>query len=228
VTRICWLFSNVYSIASKRNECQDYSLGGKGDWCIRLETLPRSCAICLGIWQPQPPGNLRVSTGNTLPFLGDLKRLWISFFFGFKIFEQENDCKIVCLEVNIKYVRTLWHLKKECWRVCYVIGNYIFEWHVTGLSVLKIRFQTTGLYIFIHTYWILDVTYFRKRYWTLSLGKMGFSNKSSRESIEIQTQMGEPSRVSCYVTKNFVISTGHLVVSLFKAVTTGSSIRVGT
>jgi len=30
------------------------------------------------------------------------------------------------------------------------------------------------------------------------------------------------------VTKNFVISTGHLVVLLFKLITTGSSFRVGT
>jgi hypothetical protein len=31
---------------------------GKGSWCIGLTTLPPSCANCLKIWEPQPPGNL--------------------------------------------------------------------------------------------------------------------------------------------------------------------------
>jgi hypothetical protein len=29
---------------------------GKGDWCVGLTTLPPSCADCLEIWEPQPPG----------------------------------------------------------------------------------------------------------------------------------------------------------------------------
>jgi hypothetical protein len=45
--------------ASNRNEYQGYLLGGKGGRCIRLTTLPPSCADCLEIWEPQPPGNLR-------------------------------------------------------------------------------------------------------------------------------------------------------------------------
>jgi hypothetical protein len=32
---------------------------GKGGWCMGLTTLPSSCADCLQIWEPQPPGNLR-------------------------------------------------------------------------------------------------------------------------------------------------------------------------
>ena len=36
---------------------------GKGGWWIRLTTLPRSCAECLEIWDPQPPGSLRVCPG---------------------------------------------------------------------------------------------------------------------------------------------------------------------
>ena len=47
----------VYS-ASNRNEYQEYFLGGKGGWCVRLTTLPPSCADCLEIretasWNPQ-------------------------------------------------------------------------------------------------------------------------------------------------------------------------------
>jgi len=37
--------------------------GGKGGWCIGLTTLAPSCANCLEIWEPQPPGTLRASPG---------------------------------------------------------------------------------------------------------------------------------------------------------------------
>jgi len=33
--------------ASKRNGYQEYFLGGKGGRCVRLATLPFSCASCL-------------------------------------------------------------------------------------------------------------------------------------------------------------------------------------
>ena len=34
---------------------------GKDSRCVRLTTLPPSCADCLEIWEPQPPGTLRAS-----------------------------------------------------------------------------------------------------------------------------------------------------------------------
>jgi hypothetical protein len=43
--------------ASKRNEYQVYFLGVKDCQCVRL-TLPPSCADCLEILEPQPPGTL--------------------------------------------------------------------------------------------------------------------------------------------------------------------------
>jgi hypothetical protein len=43
------------SIASNRNKYQEYFLMGKGGRCVRLKTLPPSCADCLEIWEPQPP-----------------------------------------------------------------------------------------------------------------------------------------------------------------------------
>jgi len=49
--------------ASKRNEYQEYFLGGKGIRCVELTTLPPSCADCLEIWEPQTPGTLRACTG---------------------------------------------------------------------------------------------------------------------------------------------------------------------
>jgi hypothetical protein len=44
--------------ASNRNEYQEYFLWRKGGRCVRLTTLPPSCADCLEIWEPQPPGTL--------------------------------------------------------------------------------------------------------------------------------------------------------------------------
>ena len=44
--------------ASNRNEYQEYVLGDKGGWCVRLTTLPLSCASCLELlgastsWSP--------------------------------------------------------------------------------------------------------------------------------------------------------------------------------
>jgi len=49
--------------ASNRNEYQEYFLGGKGSWCVGLTTLPLSCADCLEMWEPQPPGTLRACPG---------------------------------------------------------------------------------------------------------------------------------------------------------------------
>ena len=42
---------------------RNISWGGKGGRCVRLITLPPSCADCLEIWKPQPPGALRASPG---------------------------------------------------------------------------------------------------------------------------------------------------------------------
>ena len=68
-----WNFSVTYSFrplyvpavdsASNRNEYQEYFLGGeggRGGRCVGLTTLLPSCADCLEIWEPQPPGTLRV------------------------------------------------------------------------------------------------------------------------------------------------------------------------
>jgi hypothetical protein len=48
----------LYS-GSNKNDNQEYLLGGKGGRCVGLTTLPPSCADCLEIWEPQPPGTLR-------------------------------------------------------------------------------------------------------------------------------------------------------------------------
>jgi len=47
---------------------KEMSTRGKGGRCLGLTTLPLSCADCLQIWQPQPPGTLRACNGIALPF----------------------------------------------------------------------------------------------------------------------------------------------------------------
>jgi len=49
--------------ASNINEYQEYFLWGKGGRCVGLTTLSHSCAKCLEIWEPQPPGTLRACQG---------------------------------------------------------------------------------------------------------------------------------------------------------------------
>ena len=48
---------------SHRNEYKEYFLGAKGGRCVGLTTLPPSCADCLEIWEPQPPGTLGACPG---------------------------------------------------------------------------------------------------------------------------------------------------------------------
>jgi len=41
--------------------------GVKGGRCVGVTTLPPSCADCLEIWEPHPPGTLRACNGIALP-----------------------------------------------------------------------------------------------------------------------------------------------------------------
>jgi len=75
--RCHWNFSLAYSFrphygpgvgsASTRNEYQQYFPRGKRGRSVGLTTLPRSCADCLEIWEPQIFGTLRACTGIALP-----------------------------------------------------------------------------------------------------------------------------------------------------------------
>ena len=63
--------------ASNRKEYEEYFLRGKGGRCVGL-TLPPSCAENLEIWQPQPPGIVRVCPDPQLycfilPYTGNVK-----------------------------------------------------------------------------------------------------------------------------------------------------------
>ena len=68
-----WSFSLTYSFrphygpgvdsASNRNEYQEYFVRDKGGRCVGMTTLSPSCADCLEICEPQPPGTLRACPG---------------------------------------------------------------------------------------------------------------------------------------------------------------------
>jgi hypothetical protein len=49
--------------ACNRNKYQEYFLGGESGRCVRLKSLPLSCANFLEIWEPQTPGTLRACPG---------------------------------------------------------------------------------------------------------------------------------------------------------------------
>jgi hypothetical protein len=46
-----------------KNDYQGYLLLGKDSQFVGLTTLPPSCAECLDIWEPQPPGSLWACPG---------------------------------------------------------------------------------------------------------------------------------------------------------------------
>jgi hypothetical protein len=60
---LTWTFWSHYGPGvesdSNRTEYKEYFLRGKDGRCIRLTTLPPSCADCLEIWEPPLPGMLR-------------------------------------------------------------------------------------------------------------------------------------------------------------------------
>jgi hypothetical protein len=58
-----WHYGPGVDSASNGNEYQEYFLGGKLGRCVGLTTLPPSCADCLEIWEPQPPGTLWACPG---------------------------------------------------------------------------------------------------------------------------------------------------------------------
>ena len=55
---------------------------GKGGRCVGLTTLPPSCADCLEIWEPEPPGTsgpVQACNGIALPFSSQMSQYPCSF-----------------------------------------------------------------------------------------------------------------------------------------------------
>ena len=75
-----------------RNGYQEYFLGGKGDRCVGLTTLPPSCADCLEILEPQPPGTLWACPGLE----------WDCFTFTFTL--NSTKTAVMKLEVQVQVI----------------------------------------------------------------------------------------------------------------------------
>ena len=56
-----WLLGSTQPL--KEMSTSNISYGGKDGRSVGLTTLPPSCADCLEIYEPQPPGNLRACPG---------------------------------------------------------------------------------------------------------------------------------------------------------------------
>jgi len=85
--------------ASKRNEYQEYFLGGKDGRCLRLTTLPPSCAAVTKSENPnflEPSGPLRACNGTALPFTVTAK-----------ISEYLCDCHLLLLKVSLLHNFTI-------------------------------------------------------------------------------------------------------------------------
>jgi hypothetical protein len=82
---------------------QPFLGGGKGGRCVGLTTLPPSCADCLEIWEPQPPGTLRVCPGlywDCFTFL-HLQFKWFISYCLFFFFNTLKGSTVKVLGVSI-------------------------------------------------------------------------------------------------------------------------------
>ena len=99
--------------ASNRNEYQEYFLGGKGGRCVRLTTLPPSCAVVTksgNLDFLEPSGPVQACNGTPLPFTLDKWRiinLFVEIWFGpwgqvrfivsYSLYVTHKEKRYVCL-----------------------------------------------------------------------------------------------------------------------------------
>ena len=83
--------------ASNRNEYQEHFLRGKGGRCLRLTTLPPSCAVVMrsgNLNLLEPSGPLQACNGTALPFYSS-ENLWlcvVMVFTGYPFTYHTVDC----------------------------------------------------------------------------------------------------------------------------------------
>jgi hypothetical protein len=121
------LYNPEFDSASNRNEYQEYFLRGKGGRCVGLTTLPPSCADCLEIWEPQPPGTLKdwIGLNRDCFFVTTCYLLWSWLLYVIFIHK---------LNVFICEVMAV-----DCWNQLLLSGIYNPTWPSSSLSSHHIR-----------------------------------------------------------------------------------------
>jgi hypothetical protein len=103
---------------------RSYFVGSKGGRCVWLTVLTPSCAGCLEIWEPQPPGNLRAFPG--------LYRDCITFTFNLHIGHYEDTTfflfhsfidKVAYSGVHAFVYR---NLSRPSARLPFILGQFVF------------------------------------------------------------------------------------------------------
>jgi len=101
--------------ASNRNEYQEHFLGGKGGRCVRLTTLPPSCAVVtksgnLNFLEPSgPPG---ACNGTDLTFLRNTAAKAVFLYFHWSVYPN---ARIILKDVvvppssSLAIKRCIWH-----------------------------------------------------------------------------------------------------------------------
>jgi hypothetical protein len=79
----------------------DYKIhtpGGKDGRCVGLTTLPPSCAECLEILEPQPPGTPRAWESFTFIFIRCIQNTYIQ-----RVCKTHTFCQQITNSVKYKY-----------------------------------------------------------------------------------------------------------------------------
>jgi hypothetical protein len=96
--------------ASNRNEYQKYFLGGRGGWCVRLTTLPPSCAVVTksgSLNFLEHFGPVQACNGTTLPLPFTPYLLHFSYINQYHII----GCEYPSSFMYYKYERLNWSLQ---------------------------------------------------------------------------------------------------------------------
>ena len=80
-------------MACNRNEYEEYILGGEGGRCVEPTTFPPSCADCLEIWEPLPPGTFRPVQACNRIALPLLLLFFFNLCLSFKCESRRHGCK---------------------------------------------------------------------------------------------------------------------------------------
>jgi len=122
-------------------------VGDKGSWCIQLTTLPPSCADCLEIWEPRPPGTPRACPS--------LHRGCCTFVHQVKYYKTNCSFSNITKRINILTLNFNTKSASKCakaWK--YSIPTLCRSKHmyIQGIHKRMVRFQkvTRNVFLTLH------------------------------------------------------------------------------